>query len=227
MSNRMIFICCLLAFTFSCDDEETGSYPLLLSCTSLLGCGAYGDNVPFCTWGYKFGDSNPYSPSGPNISGPKSKAALISYKFLDDGVVFKTFYQNTAVSMVIDDGYRSEIRKVISEWSSVADISFNEKSGNESTDITIASAFIPLGTGKGGGVGGLGTPAFVSEPCKQIAGLLVLSPKFPSARTILHEMGHVLGLGHVSSQNIMNPSPTVDHLQPGDIAGIQSIYGSK
>lgn len=226
MSNRMIFICFLLTFVFSCDEEETKNYPLLASCNSLLGCGAQGDDVSFCTWGFKFGNNNPYSPSGPNISGPKSKAELISYKFLNDEIVFKTSGQNTAVSMVIDDAYRDEIRQVISEWSSVADINFIEKPGNELSDITIASAFVPLST-SGGSVGGLGYPAFVGEPCKEIAGLLVISPKFTSSRIILHEMGHVLGLGHVGSQNIMNPSPTVDHLQPGDIAGIQSIYGSK
>lgn len=224
----MIFICFLLAFVFSCDEEETRSYPLLASCNSLLGCGAEGNDVPFCTWGFKFGNNNPYSPSGPNISGPKSRAELISYKFLNDGLIFKTTGQNTAVSMVIDDAYRSEIRKLISEWSSVADINFIEKPGNELSDITIASAFVPLST-SGGLVGGLGHPAFVSEPCKQIAGLLVLSSKFQqSPRVIIHEMGHVLGLGHVSSENIMNPNTyKYDHLQPGDIAGIQSIYGSK
>jgi predicted Zn-dependent protease len=45
---------------------------------------------------------------------------------------------------------------------------------------------------------------------------------------VLHEIGHALGLGHVSTDNVMNPG--VQHLtdlMPGDIEGIQSIYGAK
>jgi hypothetical protein len=213
----------LFVIAFSC--EEKGKYPTLINCSSsLIECG----NVDYCTWGFKFGDNNPYSPSGANIPGPKSKVASISYKFLDAGKEFKTTLQDAAMSMDIDGDYREEIRKVISEWSSVANINFIEKPANELTNITIASAFIPISS-SGGLVGGLGHPAFLSEPCKQIAGLLVLSSKFrPMPRVILHEMGHVLGLGHVSSENVMNPNNSnYEHLQPGDIAGIQSIYGSK
>lgn len=43
----------------------------------------------------------------------------------------------------------------------------------------------------------------------------------------LHELGHTIGLGHISDTNqIMNPTYTGSHsLGPGDIAGAQFLYG--
>lgn len=43
----------------------------------------------------------------------------------------------------------------------------------------------------------------------------------------LHEIGHILGLGHVNDSNeIMNPVVSADRLGPGDIAGAQYLYGT-
>jgi hypothetical protein len=222
MKRRLIFAFFLLITSFSCGETNLGNLPSLYSCNAQLGCGT-GENVPYCTWGYKFGGNNPYTPSGSNIPGPSTKATLISYRFMDAGIDFKTSLQDKAVSFQFSEETKSKIRDAISQWSSVADINFVERASTESTDITFALAFIPTGS-----VGGLGYPAFTSDNCKQLAGLLVLSPKFePTSRIILHEMGHVLGLGHVSSQNVMNASPKVERLQSGDILGIQSIYGAR
>ena len=108
------------------------------------------DNVLYCTFGYKFGDANPYSPRGAGISGPKVSARQISYKFQEPDIVFKTIRQNNAISLFFSENDKSAIRTIISEWSSVADINFIEKKANEITDITFVSAFIPIG-GVGGG----------------------------------------------------------------------------
>ncbi|MGI9393864.1 MAG: matrixin family metalloprotease [Boseongicola sp.] len=43
----------------------------------------------------------------------------------------------------------------------------------------------------------------------------------------LHEIGHVLGLGHVDdTSEIMNPFISTDVLGDGDISGVQFLYGS-
>lgn len=224
MKGRLIFAFFLLTASFSCRETDQGYFPLLYTCTSELGCGN-GENVPYCTWGYKFGDNNPFTPSGPNIPGPGTKATTISYRFIEGGIELKTSFQNKAVSIQFNEESKNEIRKAISEWSSDANVTFIEKSSSEATSIAIAKTFA---FANGGVVGGLGYPNFTSGPCQEIAGLLVVNSKFKITYSILlHEMGHVLGLGHVTSQNIMNPTYSIDRLQSGDIKGIQSIYGSK
>ncbi|HEV8515215.1 MAG TPA: matrixin family metalloprotease, partial [Cyclobacteriaceae bacterium] len=81
---------------------------------------------------------------------------------------------------------------------------------------------------------GLGYPAFPDEPCSDIAGSIILNNNGLGCNNIyriavLHEIGHALGLGHVKGNVIMNPNmyTKFKHLQPGDIKGMQSIYGTK
>ncbi len=224
MKSKILFASFLFLFAFSCNEEEAGNAPLLNSCLSQKSAGNCVDaDVPYCTYGFKFGDNNPFSPNGPNVAGPGSAAKLISFKFMDEGLVLKTPYQNYAETVQITEEERASIRQYISEWSSVANINFIEKASNDATNVSIGKAFIPLEK-----IGGYGIPQFLDAYCNQVVGLIILQSKHNvTSRVVVHEMGHVLGLGHVGSQNIMNGSPTVDHLQPGDIAGIQSIYGSK
>jgi hypothetical protein len=223
MNRRTRFSFFLFLLALSCnEDREQGTLPELSVCDTILASSCRTpQNVPYCTFGYKFGDNNPYKPSGPNIAGPKSGATLISFRFMDPGIVFKTHSQNAAVSLEFSEEDKSIIRDVIREWASAANIDFIEKSSNQATNITIISAFIY--------VSGLGYTAFNELPCKQIAGYLILNSHESSVNSglILHEMGHVLGLGHVLSNNVMKSNSNYDHLQSGDIAGIQSIYGSK
>lgn len=223
MNRRTRFSFFLFLLALSCNENrEQGTLPELSVCDTIVASSCRTpQNVPYCTFGYKFGDNNPFKPSGPNIAGPESSATSISFKFMEEGVSFKTFIQNNAISLEITDEDKSMIREAIQEWASVANINFIEKSSNQATDITFISAFTYLSA--------FGFPAFNELPCNQIAGYLVFNSRESSIYRgqILHEMGHVLGLGHVLSQNIMNSPPKFDHLQPGDIAGIQSIYGSK
>ena len=116
---------------------------------------------------------------------------------------------------------------IFAEWESLAAISFVEKSSAEESDITVMMAYIQAG--------GIGYPAFPDRPCSDLAGYIILnSANYPSCtnfyRTgILHEIGHVLGLGHVKGSVVMDPAAfkNFSHLQSGDIKGIQTIYGTK
>ena len=100
---------------------------------------------------------------------------------------------------------------------------FEEVSNPDASDVDIIVADIH--------VTGLGYSAYVDDLCRDIAGQVIFYVPISNCESFttlaLHEVGHVLGLGHVGSDNIMNPDwgDGVTELQPGDIAGIQSIYG--
>lgn len=190
------------------------------ACNDMLNACSGNANAPYCTFGFKFGDQNPFSPAGASVPGPHQKAMEISFKFQPAGFTFNTHSQDGIVSEEFTEADKEGIRLRFAMWQAVANISFTEKSVSEKTDITILLATIEQG--------GIGYPAFVADPCKQIAGYLILNTKNGNKPKLsLHEIGHVLGLGHVLSNNVMNPNQSYDDLQSGDITGIQSIYGVK
>ncbi len=189
-------------------------------CNDMLNACSGNANAPYCTFGFKFGDQNPYSPAGASVPGPQQKAMEISYKFQSAGLAFNTHSQDGIVSGEFSETDKEGIRLQFAKWQAVANISFTEKLNSDKTDITVIVASIEQG--------GIGYPAFVADPCKQIAGFLILNTRSSDrVKLSLHEIGHVLGLGHVSSNNVMNPDQSYDDLQSGDIAGVQSIYGVK
>lgn len=216
MLSRNLYIFVFL-LSFACSENRSNKF---FVCNEQLNSCAKVSNVQYCTFGYKWGDSNPYSPSGSEIPGPAVKSLNISYKFQEAGLVFSTHSQENVSSLSFGDSDKSEIRLAFLEWQSKANISFVEKMGNEKSDITVILASIQQG--------GIGYPALVGEPCSQIAGYIILNSKNSSrSKLALHEIGHVLGLGHVTSNNVMNPDKQYDHLQAGDSLGMTSIYGSK
>lgn len=230
MKRQIRIVLFVFLLSFACHDEQNGDLPTFYPCNDLLGSCANVTHVPYCTFGFKWGGSNPFIPGGPGIPGPQVGVSSLSYKFLDGNVEFQSSLQDRGISMQFTDDDKSKIRSAILQWSSVADVKFDEKAGNEKADITIISAFLPIGISNSGSVCGLGYPALDSQPCNQIAGLLIINPKCNQTLAIaLHEMGHVLGLGHVASENVMNPDrlSVFSTLQDGDILGVRSIYGSK
>jgi Matrixin len=214
----------VVAVALSCQSSDQGNQPDLYFCNAKIGCGN-PENVPYCTWGFKFGDNNPYSPNGAAIPGPGGNSTTsITYRFLGDGQVIKTSHQNRAETFSFTDDEKRIAMSVLSEWQSVAKIAFDEIDSNERANITIAKVFLPFSN-----IGGIAAPAYLDSPCNQLSGLVVVSNKFSSSfrSLLIHEIGHALGLGHVGSYNVMRSSGGVEHLQSGDIQGIQSIYGIK
>jgi predicted Zn-dependent protease len=126
-----------------------------------------------------------------------------------------------------DTGMVDDLRKVFDRYAELTGLRFVEGGA----DIVIGWADLPRGTNAEAGAG------LVSETLGD--GFLRLSsdadrprvPGFGSAGrgvTLLHEMAHVLGLGHVSDRSLLmypvhSPGSPLTP-QTGDIAGLKDLY---
>ncbi len=215
----------ILTLLIGCNKEDINS---LRTCDQILGstCNGTGSGE-YCTFGFKWGANNPFANAGLEKPGPGSGQVQISYKFQEAGLVFSTHSQNDLKSESIDKlpaCTKQKVREAFAAWEAVANVSFIEKASSEPTDIKVITANITQG--------GIGYPAFTDAPCTELAGVLVLRSNLNNDcdgiyGLILHEIGHTLGLGHVASNNVMNPAKSYQVLQFGDIKGIQSVYGTK
>jgi hypothetical protein len=196
-------------------------------CDNLIAQSCSGNGFgDYCTFGYKWGQGNPFSNAGLNKPGPSIGTIEISFKFQDAGSLFNTHSQSRVSSFSFDavSCSKQQIRDAISQWEAVIDVKFIEKASTEISDIKIILANIEQG--------GIGYPNYPDVPCNELAGLLFINvnQKLTCDNFLtlsLHEIGHVLGLGHVTSSNVMNPKLTFSKLQDGDVKGAQSIYGKK
>jgi hypothetical protein len=227
MYHRLKFVV-LLLLAIACDNDdadkkETNEYAV---CNNILPCGNAGA-VPYCTFGYKWGDGNPFSNAGENKPGPAIGPVEITYSFINAGYEFDTHSQQNLISKSFDElstCAKDTIRLALSRWEQVAAISFIENDNDPTSDIRFFLGEISQG--------GVAFPAFPDKPCFDLAGQVALnfsiSNNCQRVYTLaIHEIGHVLGLGHVQSDNVMNPNKVFINLQPGDVQGIQSIYGEK
>lgn len=156
----------------------------------------------------------------------------ISYSFQESNGLVNTHAQIDLPSQSFDElapCAKDEIRNALATWSEVADISFVEEPQNSGSEIRFFVADIRQS--------GVGFPNFPEDPCNIMGGDMVIQTDLWTEDCeemylfFLHEIGHVLGLGHVGSANIMNASFSVfkelDGLASGDIRGIQELYGPR
>ena len=146
------------------------------------------------------------------------------------------------------DGMRSLIRDAFDAWEAVCGIDFVEVSDGALVDIRIGWARI--GSEHSDGPGGvLGTYSYLTgdDGSTMVSGRILID-WFDSGTslaaiydTVLHEIGHAVGLGHSDVENMVmsgglgtepdgltpywNGVPGRDPLQPDDIAGAVALWG--
>ena len=227
MKQIPIFVVFILIIACKHNINENDKYrvcnDLLENCTS--------SNADYCLLGYKWGNSSYFSPAGANVSGPKVAGGNVTFSFQESNGLVNTHSQIDLPSesfVQLISCSKSEIIRALATWESIANISFTELPENSDTDIRFFVADINNT--------GVGYPNFPDEPCIQIGGDIVIQSGANIDNCdsfyifILHEIGHTLGLGHVSTKNVMNPNfynQGYTGLQNGDIQGIQEIYGEK
>jgi hypothetical protein len=121
----------------------------------------------------------------------------------------------------------------VAQWSAVCDIE-----PVRVNDTNLANIYARSGTGKTAGLDDRGgTLAWSELPC-DVAENMQLDQMFDEAEAwsfdmavavICHELGHALGLAHLSNGNLMAPyyDPNVSTPQKGDIAEMVALYGKR
>ncbi len=219
--NKIIFFLFILMLA-SCKKENINKFS---TCNETIFSSCDGSsNAAFCLFGIQWDSTNSRQIQ---LSDSVLQTEL-TYSFLESGYSFNTHSEENVISLSFDQVIncsKQSIRDAFSEWESVAPLKFIEDTNNNRANIKIVIANISQG--------GLGYPPYANEPCKELAGLLVIRPIANSTcdsyyYLALHETGHILGLGHVLSNNVMNPDKYYyKKLQQGDIQGIQTIYGKR
>jgi hypothetical protein len=185
----------------------------------------------YCLFGYKWGVDQHFEASGIEAIGPKTAGGILTYSFQGSDQEVNTHRQTKILSESweeILDCAQTEIRKAINDWQAVANISFKELPLNSDSDIQFYVAAILQSA--------VGYPNYTESACNILNGDVIFdaNSKEKSCKGFyilaLHEIGHVLGLGHVNSQNIMVSGAakfSLDGLQSGDIEGVRQIYGEQ
>lgn len=180
----------------------------------------------YCLFGMKWGEGNNFATTGVNVLGPKIPGGTVTYSLHEKAETVSNHRQvdvPTQSFAELPSCAKGDITQAFRDWSRMANIQFEELPEDSESDIKIFVAEVSTR--------GNGFPNFSSPPCQVLAGHVILSPAYTSDcevfyAYVLHEIGHVLGLGHSSANNIMGSiSGNLDGLKAGDIAGIRQIYG--
>ena len=208
--------------------NESDAYSV---CNSRLDACAGSRVGGYCLFGYKWGENQDFDETGIEATGPQTPGGTITFSFQGTGHLINTHRQTNVPSESWDeilDCAQERIRQAVGEWEMVTNITFEELPANSESDIQFYVAAIFQSA--------VAFPNYLEEPCNILKGDVIFDANSREKScsgfyiNALHEIGHVLGLGHVNSENIMVPDGSkfsMNGLQSGDIAGIQQIYGEK
>ena len=165
------------------------------------------------------------------MEGPETPGGTITWSFQEKNGTINTHRQVNVPSeswSEILGCAQGRIRNAIADWEAVADLTFEELPVNSDSDVKFYVAAIVQS--------GVAFPNYRESPCNMLSGDVIFDANSRERScqgfyiNALHEIGHVLGLGHINTQNVMVPDGSkfsLPGLQAGDIAGIQEIYGAK
>lgn len=217
----------------ACDSSEDPPEPIastaFAACNQELSACNTGSGA-YCLFGFKWGMGNPFSNPGFDKAGPQVPASDITFSFQNEGTQLNTHRQIQVPSQPFENTLscaKTEVRRAMSAWAETANISFVEMPEDSDSQIRFYMAGIQQS--------GVGYPNYFAGRCTSLSGQIVLQPdsRFDTCSSfyqlVLHEIGHTLGLGHVDSDNVMNPEfdilENIDAPQAGDRAGMVALYG--
>ena len=144
-----------------------------------------------------------------------------------------TYYENLKLPGITAQQVRLAYDTAFAQWSAVCDIEPVRVDGQERANI-----FARSGSGRGVNLDDRGgTLAWSELPCG-VAENVQLDQMYDEAEdwsfgmavaVICHELGHALGLPHLSNGNLMAPyyDPNCSTPQKGDIAEMVKLYGKR
>lgn len=222
---RLCFASSLIFVFFACSENEDQDYG---HCSeSLSACQGFQDGS-YCLFGLKWGEDPVFEKSGIDVIGPQSAGGIITFSFLTETRLVSSSKTRNMETVPFDNKgacARDEARAALKAWETYGNFEFKEVDDNSASDIQFIAA--------NGVVEALGNPNYKDATCEGLGGNIFFSGSQIPCQLIftlcLHEIGHVLGLGHVSESTIMGTgiSKGLDSLHQGDIDGIQAIYGAK
>lgn len=146
-----------------------------------------------------------------------------------------------AASKIARAAFEERLKSALFQWQEAADVTFAPAASVEEADLVIGAQAVPRGIaytnvghapGPGGRFAQLGQATICLNPAQPWRAGGEAAPARPPVyelgRVLAHEVGHVLGLDHPGTRGevmAFSYQEDLDRLTPGDIAGIQLLYG--